>query len=823
MVKKMLIDATHEEEVRLSVVAGNKLEEFDFETNSKRQIKGNVYLAQVTRVEPSLQAAFVEYGGSRQGFLPFSEIHPDYYQIPVEDRQLEEQTVDYDDDDIIETNGDMEVENLGDDREEVEVQSRKSRPRLKRHYKIQEVIKNRQVVLVQAVKEERGNKGAAMTTYLSLAGRYCVLMPNSSRGGGVSRKITSGQDRSRLKEMLKQLGEGKAGGVIVRTAGAGRTKVEIKRDYRYIYNLWDKIREKTLKSIAPEMIYEEAGLVNRAIRDIYNSDIDEIIVAGDNGYKAAKDYMKDLIPSHAKKVQKYKEESGIPLFQRYQVESQISHIYDSQVYLPSGGSIVLQQTEALVAIDVNSGRSIGERNVDATALKTNLEAAEEVARQLRLRDMAGLIVIDFIDMEDRKLNISVERKLKESLNIDRARIQVGRISQFGLLEMSRQRLRPSLIDASSSSCPSCGGSGMIPNLEVSAMATLRSVEEEVFRKRSAQIRVTVPTDVGFYLLNNKRRNLAQLEQDFGIHIALQVSDDFVAPKYEMVRIDEDGNAIVVGAASENNKSTRGRPRKKAPVSDRNKSTRNNRRSTGKKSVNTVAHKTDTADVDSAETVENTATDKPRGRPPKSKGRKFWANRQKTDKTSSENPSAGNKPVEKHLPDAGETPSETPRKKGKKGKTKAKKSVDTRTTGKDTRQSGSSDVQANTIKPVASVENTPADDTKTPVKKTRAKKASTKKATAKKTSAKKATAKKAVAKKAVAKKASAKKTAVKKASAKKATAKKTSTKKASVKKATAKKVSTKKAVAKKQPAKASATKTTNTSDTSVATERKGWWS
>lgn len=566
MSKKMLIDATHQEEVRLSIVADNKLEEFDFETSHKAQIKGNVYLAQVTRVEPSLQAAFVEYGGNRQGFLPFSEIHPDYYQIPIEDRQDMEEYIpdntDLDEECATTTDEDADVEDLGGESLEVEEQSRKSRPRLKRRYKIQEVIKNRQILLIQAVKEERGNKGAAMTTYLSLAGRYCVLMPNSPRGGGVSRKIVSSTDRKRLKDILNALGQDKNGGVILRTAGARRTKAEIKRDYTYIYALWDKIRETTLQSIAPALIHTEAGLIHRAIRDMYNKDIEEIIVAGEDGYKIARDFMKELSPSHARKVKKYKTEAGISLFQRYQVESQISHIYDSNVTLPSGGSIVLHQTEALVAIDVNSGRSIGERNVDATAIKTNLEAAEEVARQLRLRDMAGLIVIDFIDMEDKKSNMQVERRLKDTLQKDRARIQVGRISQFGLLEMSRQRLRPSLIEASSTSCPSCGGSGMVPNLETAAMSNLRSIEEEVFRKRSTEIKVSVPTDVGFYLLNSKRQTLSTLEQDFAVTITLQTSPSLVAPAYEMIRIDEDGTEIIVGASSENNTGGRKRKRKR---------------------------------------------------------------------------------------------------------------------------------------------------------------------------------------------------------------------------------------------------------------------
>ncbi len=741
MAKKMLIDATHEEEVRLSVVTGNKLEEFDFETSSKQHIKGNVYLAQVTRVEPSLQAAFVEYGGKRQGFLPFSEIHPDYYQIPIADREVEEQTVDYDDDDVESIDEDAEVSRFDDESEELEVRSRKKRPRLKRHYKIQEVIKNRQVVLVQAVKEERGNKGSAMTTYLSLAGRYCVLMPNSSRGGGVSRKITDGQDRKRLKNILRELDEGKSGGVIVRTAGAERTKTEIKRDYKYIYSLWDKIRDKTLKSIAPELIYKEASLINRAIRDIYNNTVEEIIVAGENGYKIAKDYMKELTPSHAKKVQKYKAEDGIPLFQRYQVESQISHIYDSKVHLPSGGSIVLHQTEALVAIDVNSGRSIGERNVDATAIKTNLEAAAEVARQLRLRDMAGLIVIDFIDMENRKSNILVERKLKESLNIDRARIQVGRISQFGLLEMSRQRLRPSLIDASSSSCPSCGGSGMIPNLEISAMATLRSIEEEVFRKRSVVIRVTVPTNVGFYLLNNKRLNLSTLEENFDVRIVLQVSDAFVAPKYEIIRIDAEGNEVIVGAASENNKGSRGKLRKKTHNAERNKSHRNNRHNTGKNKGDATKQ----AAIDGNDTTENiTIDDTPK------------TDKQKTDKQKSQNNKSRRFHGKQDMPisDMG------------------KSDVLPLPTDKNS-------TDPTNEKPIELSDESSTKNLSSDMKQSVAKKTKTKKATAKKGASKKSTAKKVTTKKTTAKKTTAKKSIVKKSVAKKSTIKKATVKKAAV--------------------------------------------
>ena len=532
----MLIDASHSEETRVTIVSGNKLEEFDFETASKKQLKGNVYLARITRVEPSLQAAFVEYGGNRHGFLAFNEIHPDYYQIPAEDREVEEvEEIDDDDDISEESSENSDIETIGDDSEVEEEQAKKRRPKLKRHYKIQEVIKKRQVILIQVAKEERGNKGAAITTYLSLAGRYCVLMPNTARGGGVSRKITNQADRKRLKTILSEMEKPKGMGVIVRTAGAGRTKVEIKRDYEYAFRLWNKIRETTLKSVAPAIIHEEASLIHRSIRDMYNKEIDEVIVAGEVGYKEAKAYMKELTPSHAKKVQMYKNESGIPLFQRYQVEGQLAHIYDATASLKSGGTIVINQTEALVAIDVNSGRATKERHIDETALKTNLEAAEEVARQLRLRDMAGLIVIDFIDMDCNKANAQVERKLKDSLRKDRAKIQVGRISQFGLMEMSRQRLRPSLIEATSSICPACAGSGSVPSTEVAAMMVVRAIEEETMRRRTANISVAVPASVGFYLLNNKRQALAKIELNFDVSISISIDEGLVAPAYEMVR------------------------------------------------------------------------------------------------------------------------------------------------------------------------------------------------------------------------------------------------------------------------------------------------
>ncbi len=541
MARRMLIDATHPEETRVVAVHGNRLEEFDYETATKQQLKGNIYLAKVTRVEPSLQAAFVEYGGNRHGFLAFSEIHPDYYRIPVADR---EDLVDEETGDEEETSGDSDsVEELGGDEgaDEAVEESQRRRPRLKRHYKIQEVIKRRQVLLVQVIKEERGNKGAALTTYLSLAGRYCVLMPNTSRGGGVSRKISSPQDRKRLKSVLAELSTPEGMAVILRTAGQERSKAEIKRDYEYIMRMWDTIRETTLESTAPALIHEEANLIRRSIRDLYTKDIDEILVAGDAGYRMAKDFMKAMIPSHAKKVQPYKDDGNVPLFQRYQVEGQLNQIYDPVVHLRSGGSIVMHQTEALVAIDVNSGRATRERHIEETALKTNLEAAEEIARQLRLRDLAGLVVIDFIDMEENRNDHSVERKLKESLRRDRARIQVGRISPFGLLEMSRQRLRPSLLEAMTQPCMTCGGIGYIPSTESAALRVLRSIEEEGLRRRSRTITVQVPPGVALYILNNKRATLAEMEVNYDMVVVIETDDSFIPPHFVMSRIAKEAD------------------------------------------------------------------------------------------------------------------------------------------------------------------------------------------------------------------------------------------------------------------------------------------
>ncbi|WP_461405972.1 Rne/Rng family ribonuclease [Falsiruegeria mediterranea] len=737
MAKKMLIDATHAEETRVVVVDGNKVEEFDFESENKRQLAGNIYLAKVTRVEPSLQAAFVDYGGNRHGFLAFSEIHPDYYQIPVADREalMEEErayaeamkardeeeetkpkrkprsrskskaakvttedavetkeveteisgmetidltdesdevdvidalegsspmervaetpveepetpeaeeataaaveaedgvevsaeavpapeaapaedaevaetnetpaeaveapaeeveaanaedtqaeaadaqpeeaaTADAGDDKAEEAQTDAEDDTQDDDGEEEtarkadatskddtiesvadEDDSEDIRPRRKprpRRYKIQEVIKVRQVLLVQVVKEERGNKGAALTTYLSLAGRYCVLMPNTARGGGISRKITNAADRKKLKEIAAEIDVPTGAGLIVRTAGAKRTKAEIKRDYEYLQRLWEQIRELTLKSIAPAKIYEEGDLIKRSIRDLYNREIDEVFVEGERGYRIAKDFMKMIMPSHAKNVKRY--EDALPLLARYQVESYLAGMFNPTVQLKSGGYIVIGVTEALVAIDVNSGRATKEGSIEETALKTNLEAAEEVARQLRLRDLAGLIVIDFIDMDERKNNAAVEKRMKDKLKTDRARIQVGRISGFGLMEMSRQRLRPGMIEATTQPCPHCHGTGLIRSDDNMALSILRQIEEEGTRRRSREVLVRCPVGIANFLMNQKREHIAQIEARYGLSVRIEgdvhlVSPDFSIEKFKTAtRVVPEATAPVV--------------------------------------------------------------------------------------------------------------------------------------------------------------------------------------------------------------------------------------------------------------------------------------
>jgi len=705
MPNKMLIDTTHPEETRVVVLRGNRVEEFDFESANRRQLRGNIYLAKVTRVEPSLQAAFVDYGGNRHGFLAFSEIHPDYYQIPVADRQaliadeerahreaeeevdrrasgggrgrrprrehsrrdpvrtqpLEESgehdgapvtdesgTADHPDThqaeaqdagfaaapeahaehvepareaeaqaeqpaepsqpaatehheeapvasaaaepaepvtahegspttespDLAPENGNHGEDSAGngnvteieepaaaENGEEEVVESvggadameeaQERTPRYRRNYKIQEVIKRRQIMLVQVVKEERGTKGAALTTYLSLAGRYSVLMPNTARGGGISRKITNSIDRKKLKEIAQDLEVPEGMGVILRTAGASRTKTEVKRDFEYLLRLWETVRDFTLKSTAPMLVYEEGSLIKRSIRDLYNKDIEEILVAGEAGHREARDFMRMLMPSHAKNVKLYVDPQ--PVFTRYGIESQLDAMFSSTVQLRSGGYIVLNQTEALVAIDVNSGRATREHHIEDTALKTNLEASEEVARQLRLRDLAGLIVIDFIDMDEGRNNRLVERRLKESLKNDRARIQVGRISHFGLMEMSRQRIRSSVLESSTDKCPHCGGSGHVRSVSSVALHLLRMLEEMLLKGATHNLLVRTRTEVALYCLNHKRAHLRDLESRFQIAITVNAdatigaAQPFLIEKGELVHSIEAAKAIAAQA------------------------------------------------------------------------------------------------------------------------------------------------------------------------------------------------------------------------------------------------------------------------------------
>ncbi|HMG48582.1 MAG TPA: ribonuclease E/G [Allosphingosinicella sp.] len=567
MTMRMLIDARHQEETRVAVIKGNRIEEFDFESAEHKQLKGNIYLAKVTRVEPSLQAAFVDYGGNRHGFLAFSEIHPDYYQIPKEDREAllreeaehaaEEERLraaEYDSEDDnggfvevddepmsaepVEAGESAEYDGGEDDEtaprppEEAESGSeesaaetlRRKRQNLRRRYKIQDVIRRRQVLLVQVVKEERGNKGAALTTYLSLAGRYCVLMPNTSHGGGISRKISNGADRKRLKQIMADLSLPSTMGCIVRTAGLSRTKTEIKRDFDYLARLWDEIREKTLKSSAPALIYQDSDLIKRAIRDIYNRDIDEVIVEGEEGYRDARQFMKLLMPSHVKRVKQYAD--PVPLFQRYGAEDELSAMYQPLVQLKSGGYIVINPTEALVSIDINSGRSTREHNIEQTAYATNLEAAAEISRQLRLRDMAGLIVIDFIDMESNGHIRKVEKAMKEALKNDRARIQVGRISSFGLMEMSRQRLRTGVLEASTRPCPHCDGTGLMRTASSAGLSALRMLEEEAGRGRGSRIVLRAGREAAVYLLNKKRGEIGEIEARYGVLVEVLIDESF---------------------------------------------------------------------------------------------------------------------------------------------------------------------------------------------------------------------------------------------------------------------------------------------------------
>ncbi|MGE3302818.1 MAG: ribonuclease E/G [Hyphomonadaceae bacterium] len=526
MVKKMLIDAAHPEETRVVVMDGQHVDDFDFETLNKKQLRGNIYLAKVIRVEPSLQAAFVEYGGNRHGFLAFGEIHPDYYQIPVADREALKAEVEALQSDADAEGGEGEDEDEDDGRADEE-----RRRMLARRYRIQEVIKRRQIMLVQVVKEERGNKGAALTTYLSLAGRYCVLMPNTARGGGISRKITSGPDRKRLKKVASDLNVPAGMGLIIRTAGAKRTKTEIKRDYEYLLRAWENIRDLTLRSVAPACIYEESSLVKRAIRDLYDKDVGEIYVEGDGAYREAKDFVRMLMPSHAKRVHHFREPT--PIFAKNGVERQLETIYHPIVNLKSGGYIVINQTEALVAIDVNSGRATRERGIEQTAFKTNLEAAEEAARQMRLRDLAGLIVIDFIDMEETKNDRAVEKRLKDALRFDRARVQMGKISNFGLMEISRQRRRTGVLEGSSHICAHCAGSGRVRSVESSALRLLRALDDEAHRSRAETIEARAPAEVALYVLNEKRDALARIENARRVRVRLTAAAGLLPAEFEL--------------------------------------------------------------------------------------------------------------------------------------------------------------------------------------------------------------------------------------------------------------------------------------------------
>ena len=580
MSKKLLIDARQADETRVVLLNANVIEDVDYEISHRKQLKGNIYLAKVTRVEPSLQAAFVEYGGNRQGFLAFSEIHPDYYRIPVEDREkiLAEQSESSDGngsvngsgngsdkdadkdaeadagsdedasnsaddnsddnaDDTESLNADNDADNGADFDADDERERKRRFDKFRKHYSIQEVISRRQILLVQVVKEERGNKGAALTTYMSLAGRYCVLMPNTYHNGGVSRKISDPADRKKLKTIVNGLNVPSGMAVIVRTAGSKRTKAEITRDYNYLLRQWNDIREKTLESSAPTIIHEEGNLIKRSIRDYYTSEIEEVIVEGDYGYKAARAHMKNLMPTHVKKIKQYKDEVN-HLFQAHHVENMIAAMYEPEVTLKSGGYIVINQTEALVAIDVNSGKATRERNIEETALKTNVEAAVEIARQLKLRDLSGLVVIDFIDMEVTRNKNTVERKLKEALKADRARVQIGSISQFGLLEMSRQRLRPSLSEAVSDICPHCHGTGRIRSVESAALAIIHQIEAEVARKSRKKLTVAMAAEVALYILNHKRDMILDLETRYDLIIVLDQDNSLLPPDIRFDGISE---------------------------------------------------------------------------------------------------------------------------------------------------------------------------------------------------------------------------------------------------------------------------------------------
>ncbi|MBV8972588.1 MAG: Rne/Rng family ribonuclease, partial [Sphingomonadaceae bacterium] len=534
MSQRMLIDARHPEETRVAVVNGTRIEEFDFEAAERKQLKGNIYLAKVTRVEPSLQAAFIDYGGNRHGFLAFSEIHPDYYQIPREDREalLREEAElaaqEHHDETEVDENGE-EIHVTGGHDDAGSDVLRRQRQALRRKYKIQEVIRRRQVILVQVVKEERGNKGAALTTYLSLAGRFCVLMPNTAHGGGISRKISNLADRKRLKAVMAEMQLPPGMGAIVRTAGLKRSRTEIKRDFDYLTRLWDEIRETTLASVAPCLVHQDSDLIKRAIRDIYSRDIEQVLVDGEDGFKAAHDFMSLLMPTHAAKVVRYTD--AVPLFQRFGVETALAGMYNPVVQLKSGGYIVINPTEALVSIDVNSGRSTREHGIEETAYKTNLEAADEIGRQLRLRDMAGLVVVDFIDMDVGGNNRRVEKAMKEAMKHDRARIQLGRISSFGLMEMSRQRLRTGVLKASTHVCPMCDGSGYVRSVGSAALAALRALEAEALKGKNSAFQLRAGLEVAMYILNRKRADMVELEERYGVDIETIPDETLMGPSF----------------------------------------------------------------------------------------------------------------------------------------------------------------------------------------------------------------------------------------------------------------------------------------------------
>jgi len=888
MTKKMLIDAAHPEETRVVIVDSNRVEELDFESRNKRQLRGNVYLARVTRVEPSLQAAFVEYGGNRHGFLAFSEIHPDYYQIPYEDRmaliEAEEaeskeedeaedakaekpkskrrasksksrskskdvDTEDTDEDDSesdeVESDEDETAENSDDERDEnvdpdeedaadaadaevadeqAKVASTRRKRMSRRRYKIQEVVKRGQILLIQAVKEERGNKGAAMTTYLSLAGRYCVLMPNTPRGGGISRKIANGSDRKRLKSIMSELEVPQGMGVIVRTAGAKRTKVEIKRDYDYLARLWEEIRETTLKSTAPALIHEEGNLVKRSIRDLYNKDIEEVLVQGDEAYKNAKAFIKMLMPSHAKFVKQYKED--IPLFLRYSVERQIEASLDSVVQLKSGGYLVIHPTEALVSVDVNSGRSTKERNVERTALRTNLEAAEEVARQMRLRDLAGLIVIDFIDMDENRNNRAVEKKMKDAISRDRARIQASRISQFGLMEISH--------------CEHCSGVGRKRTIESSALAAVRAVEEFGVRGKAKRICLKTSPDVALYLFNEKRR---QKEQQRPKRKARKDNDEDGDTDPDETETESRNNRGDDDSRDEKSK-RRGRRGRRGGRGRRN---REENRNESENTSDEASTDKPSEDTDSSSKSEGKSNSRRRGR----RGPKRDRN-ESDNNNASENNESANEAAETASDNTEPKAEKRPRSSGRRKAPSRKSSSDdaVEATSADTAASDDNDdaPKRSTAKRAAGRRKAPSrksddsgDETAkaAPKRKSRAKKVEApdadgtsdaaseakpkrarRKAPAKKAApAKEATAEKASAKKTTAKKAVPKKAAPKKAAPKKAAPKTTVAKKAAPKAAPKKAAPAKKAAPKKAAPKAAAEKAEKAAATRKAPARK----